>query len=66
MFTVVKVREDLMPNDYKDPGPYKFPQGTVAYAVDAGAAGEAMRQPDVPETRGMELPMQQGDHPDHH
>jgi hypothetical protein len=43
MFTVVKVREDLAPNDYRDPGPYKFPQGTVTYAVDAGNAGEAVR-----------------------
>jgi FtsP/CotA-like multicopper oxidase with cupredoxin domain len=66
MFTVMKVREDLAPNDYRDPGPYKFPQGTVAYAVDAGAAGEAMRQPDAPETPGMEMPMQQGGHHDHH
>jgi manganese oxidase len=66
MFTVVKVREDLAPNDYRDPGPYKFPQGTVAHAVDAGAAGEAMRQPDAPETPGMEMPIQQGGHHDHH
>ena len=31
MFTVVKVREGLAPNDYKDPGWYQHPQGTVAY-----------------------------------
>jgi len=31
MFTVVKVREGLARNDYKDPGWYKHPQGTVAY-----------------------------------
>jgi len=31
MFTVVKVREGLAKNDYKDPGWYKHPQGTVAY-----------------------------------
>ena len=31
MFTVVKVREGLAPDDYKDPGWYKHPQGTVAY-----------------------------------
>ena len=28
MFTVVKVREDLAVNDYKDPAPYKFPPGS--------------------------------------
>jgi len=39
MFTVVKVREDLAVGDYKDPGPYKFPAGSVAYEFngDAGA-----------------------------
>jgi FtsP/CotA-like multicopper oxidase with cupredoxin domain len=56
MFTVVKVREDLAANDYKDPGPYKFPRGTVAYEVDGGTAGEAVRQPDAAETPGMEMP----------
>src|SRR5215813_2813742 len=31
MFTVVKVREGLAANDYKDPGWYQHPQGAVAY-----------------------------------
>jgi manganese oxidase len=31
MFTVVKVREGLATNDYKDPGWYQHPKGTVAY-----------------------------------
>lgn len=35
MFTVMKVREDLARDDYRDPGPYKHPQGTVAYQVEA-------------------------------
>ncbi len=35
MFTVIKIREGLAANDYKDPGPYKHPEGTVAYEVDA-------------------------------
>jgi FtsP/CotA-like multicopper oxidase with cupredoxin domain len=30
MFTVVKVREDQAPGDYKDPGWYQHPPGTVA------------------------------------
>ena len=34
MFTVVKIREGLARDDYADPGPYKFPQGTVAYLID--------------------------------
>ena len=32
MFSVVKVREGLAKDDYKDPGWYKHPPGTVAYA----------------------------------
>ncbi len=31
MFSVVKVREGLAANDYKDPGWFKHPRGTVAY-----------------------------------
>lgn len=31
MFTVVKVREGLAAGDYRDPGWFKHPQGTVAY-----------------------------------
>jgi len=33
MFTLMKIREGLAPNDYKDPGNYKHPQGTVAHEV---------------------------------
>jgi manganese oxidase len=38
MFTVMKVREGLAAGDYKDPGPYKHPAGTVAYEFN-GTAG---------------------------
>ena len=31
MFTMLKVRKDQQPGDYKDPGWYKHPPGTVAY-----------------------------------
>jgi hypothetical protein len=31
IFSVVKVREGLAASDYRDPGDYKHPQGTVAY-----------------------------------
>jgi hypothetical protein len=31
MFTVLKVRKDQKPGDFKDPGWYKHPEGTVAY-----------------------------------
>ncbi|MEK0082335.1 multicopper oxidase family protein [Benzoatithermus flavus] len=35
MFTTVKVRRDLAPGDYTDPGWYEHPEGTVAWKVDA-------------------------------
>lgn len=31
MFTTLKVREGLARDDYKDPGAYRFPKGSVAY-----------------------------------
>jgi len=34
MFTVVKVREGLARDDYRDPGWYRHPPGTVAYALE--------------------------------
>jgi hypothetical protein len=43
MFTVMKVREGLAPNDYRDPGPYKNPEGTVAYEFK-GAVAEPPRR----------------------
>ena len=33
MFTVVKVRDDLAPGDYRDPGWYRNPKGTLAWRV---------------------------------
>ena len=44
MFSVIKVREGLARDDYTDPGPYKHPQGTVAYEVP-GTAGQPVRVP---------------------
>jgi manganese oxidase len=38
MFTVVKVREGLAANDYKDPGWYQHPAGTVAYEIENPSA----------------------------
>jgi manganese oxidase len=50
MFSVVKVREDLGRDDYKDPGPYKNPKGTVAYLFN-GDAGTPLRAPDKSSSR---------------
>jgi len=35
MFTVVKVRDDLAVGDYRDPGWYPNPKGTVAHRISA-------------------------------
>lgn len=41
MFSVVKVRDDMKPGDYRDPGWFKHPQGTVAREYTADDMGEA-------------------------
>jgi hypothetical protein len=35
MFTVIKVRDDIAPGDFRDPGWYRNPAGTVARRVSA-------------------------------
>jgi FtsP/CotA-like multicopper oxidase with cupredoxin domain len=54
MFSVVKVREGLARNDYKDPGWYKHPPGTVAYAWN-GEPPKAVRAPAVPGAKKSDL-----------
>jgi manganese oxidase len=56
MFTVVKVREGLAANDYRDPGWYSHPEGTVAHEVEVSAAGEPRRQPVPGKSPGMKMP----------
>jgi FtsP/CotA-like multicopper oxidase with cupredoxin domain len=43
MFSVVKVRDDLARGDYRDPGPYRHPPGTVAseYTAELPAPARA-------------------------
>jgi manganese oxidase len=47
MFSVVKVREGIDRNDYKDPGWFKHPPGTVAYEVPNGLT-QPVRRSDAP------------------
>ncbi len=56
MFSVIKIREGLAANDYKDPGPYNHPAGSVAYEFK-DEAGEAPRQKGQAQTKmpGMEM-----------
>jgi hypothetical protein len=42
MFSVLKVRKEQKPGDYKDPGWFKHPAGTVAYEW-TGALAEPAR-----------------------
>jgi len=55
MFTVMKIREDLARDDYRDPGPYKFPQGTVAYEVTPPAAEPARQKPGAAPMKNMKM-----------
>ena len=50
MFSVVKVREGLAADDYKDPGPYKHPPGTVAHQVTDAPAPERRSEATSPST----------------
>ncbi|HEY0063108.1 MAG TPA: copper oxidase [Telluria sp.] len=49
MFTTMKIRKGLARGDYKDPGWYKHPAGTVAYELADGAASAPVpaRAPDA-------------------
>jgi hypothetical protein len=38
MFTTVKIREGMAANDYSDPGHYKHPEGTIAFAFKGETA----------------------------
>lgn len=37
MFTTLKVRKEMVKNDYTDPGNYRFPKDTLAYKVNGGS-----------------------------
>jgi hypothetical protein len=41
MFSVVKVRDDVKDGDYRDPGFYKHPAGTVAYQFEGDVQAPA-------------------------
>jgi hypothetical protein len=64
MFTVVKVREGLAANDYKDPGWYKHPPGTVAYEW-TGELPKVSRA-DAPQADAKTLSVKKGGGHAHH
>jgi hypothetical protein len=71
MFTVMKIREGLAADYYKDPGAYKHPEGTVAYEFK-GHVADAARQtgPSKPPSQGTPAravkPGTKGGHKAHH
>jgi len=48
MFTVMKIRDGLAPNDYRDPGPYKNPEGTVAREFNGDVDSQPRRNEAAP------------------
>ena len=70
MFTTVKVRKDQKPGDYRDPGWYRHPQGTLAYewtgALPEPVRGQGAGKPAVPAAGTVEMtarkPMGHGEH----
>jgi len=57
MFTVMKIRESLARDDYRDPGSYQYPAGTVAHEVDAPVTGPARQPRAAPDPHGGAAPM---------
>jgi hypothetical protein len=63
MFTLVKVRDDLANDDYRDPGDYAHPAGSVAWCVSRDPDfGQPVRRPPPP---GAQAPAAPAGH-DHH
>jgi hypothetical protein len=53
MFSVVKVRDGLASNDYRDPGWYRHPPGTVAYEYTGALPQPARAGQPSPDERTM-------------
>jgi manganese oxidase len=57
MFTVIKVRDDIAPGDFRDPGWYRNPPGTVAKRVSEDPDfGEPVRAPALAPTTPADAP----------
>jgi len=54
MFSTLKLRDGLTKDDYRDPGPYQHPKGTLAYAFNSEPPS-AVRPPAQAETPSVEL-----------
>jgi hypothetical protein len=56
MFSTIKVRKDLGANDYRDPGPFRHPPGTLARRWEGQA-------PPAPSAQGQATPAAEGPPP---
>ncbi|MGQ0586527.1 MAG: multicopper oxidase family protein [Gammaproteobacteria bacterium] len=66
MFTVVKVRDDLAPGDYRDPGYYKNPKGTVAWRTSADPGfGKPVRRTRPPTSEALRFTPKPSPHSGH-
>jgi hypothetical protein len=64
MFTVMKVRPDLKPGDYRDPGWYRHPAGTLAREWTGEMPAEKRAQGTEP--AGVELRARKPEGHEHH
>ncbi len=55
MFTVVKVREGLAADDYRDPGWYRHPEGSVAYEYPGEVAPARRTELSAPDRPAVEV-----------
>ncbi|MBK8067603.1 MAG: copper oxidase [Rhodanobacteraceae bacterium] len=66
MFSVIKVRDDLAPGDYRDPGWYRHPSGTVAQCVSRDPDfGNPVRRAPLPPAHAPVSTAKPGGH-EHH
>jgi hypothetical protein len=55
MFTLIKVRDDIAPGDFRDPGWYRNPSGTVAKRISTDPDfGAPVRAPVLAPAEGVE------------
>lgn len=67
MFSLVKIREGLAADDYRDPGPYNHPEGTVAYEFKGRAPeGGQPNRPSVMQMQNKGMQRPHGGHEGHH
>ncbi len=67
MFTVLKVRRDLKPGDYADPGWFQHPPGTVAYEYTGELPAPARQPAPTPDKTRMPMRVRKphGGHHEH-